>query len=147
MLWYSSEVPHWGASNEYPQHMSLLRNKKHITWIPSLIWNYEQGDNLGYIHIITTVTWSHALCHFKWLLPDHKITLVTQRHRKNSQDIIQRSDHVIVVIMFLFYILKVKLWNSIHDSRKQHSTIFLLFFQNVRLNISYKLYAMHSQKK
>ena len=25
---YSLEAPHWGASNEYPQHMILLRNKK-----------------------------------------------------------------------------------------------------------------------
>ena len=23
MLWCSLEVPHWGASNEYPQHMFL----------------------------------------------------------------------------------------------------------------------------
>ena len=30
MLWCSLEVPRWGASNEYPQHMSLLRNKKNI---------------------------------------------------------------------------------------------------------------------
>ena len=28
MLWYSLEVPRQGASNEYPQHMCLLRNKK-----------------------------------------------------------------------------------------------------------------------
>ena len=28
---YSLEAPHWGASNEYPQHMFLLRNKKAIS--------------------------------------------------------------------------------------------------------------------
>ena len=28
MLWYSLEVPHQGASNEYPQHMFSSRNKK-----------------------------------------------------------------------------------------------------------------------
>ena len=28
---YSLEAPHWGASNEYPQHMFLLRNKKDIS--------------------------------------------------------------------------------------------------------------------
>ena len=27
---YSLEAPQWGASNEYPQHMFLLRNKKNI---------------------------------------------------------------------------------------------------------------------
>ena len=28
--WYSLEAPQWGASNEYPQHMFLLRNKRNI---------------------------------------------------------------------------------------------------------------------
>ena len=28
---YSLEAPHRGTSNEYPQHMFLLRNKKDIT--------------------------------------------------------------------------------------------------------------------
>ena len=28
---YSLEVPHWGTSNEYPQHMFSLRNKKDIS--------------------------------------------------------------------------------------------------------------------
>ena len=28
MLWYTLEVPHQVASNEYPQHMILWRNKK-----------------------------------------------------------------------------------------------------------------------
>ena len=31
MLWYSLEAPRWGASNEYPQHMFLLRNKKDVS--------------------------------------------------------------------------------------------------------------------
>ena len=31
MLWYSLEAPPRGASNEYPQHMFLLRNKKDIS--------------------------------------------------------------------------------------------------------------------
>ena len=34
---YSLEAPHWGTSNEYPQHMFSWRNKKNIMWIPSLI--------------------------------------------------------------------------------------------------------------
>ena len=37
---YSLEVPHWGASNEYPQHIFLWRNKKTNMWIPPLIGNY-----------------------------------------------------------------------------------------------------------
>ena len=31
MLWYSLEAPRLGASNEYPQHMFLLRNKEDIS--------------------------------------------------------------------------------------------------------------------
>ena len=34
---YSLEVPRRGASNEYPQHMFLWRNKKTINLIPTLI--------------------------------------------------------------------------------------------------------------
>ena len=38
---YSLEAPHRGASNEYPQHMFSLRNKKNIMWIPPLICSYD----------------------------------------------------------------------------------------------------------
>ena len=31
MLWYSLEAPRRGASNEYPQHMFLWRNKKALS--------------------------------------------------------------------------------------------------------------------
>ena len=31
MLWYSIEAPRQGTSNEYPQDMFLLRNKKDIS--------------------------------------------------------------------------------------------------------------------
>ena len=34
---YSFEAPYQGACNEYPQHMSSLRNKKNIYLIPTLI--------------------------------------------------------------------------------------------------------------
>ena len=37
---YSLEVPQWGTSNKYPQHMFSLRNKKIIMWIPPLICSY-----------------------------------------------------------------------------------------------------------
>ena len=40
-LWYSLEAPRQGTSNEYPQHMFSLRNKKNIMWIPPLICSYE----------------------------------------------------------------------------------------------------------
>ena len=40
MLWYSLEVPHQGASNKYPQHTFLLRNRKNILWVFPLIWSY-----------------------------------------------------------------------------------------------------------
>ena len=37
---YSLEAPLQGASNEYPQHMFSLRNKKNIIWIPPVICSY-----------------------------------------------------------------------------------------------------------
>ena len=42
MLWYSLEVPRWGASNEYQQHIFSLGNKKNIMQIPRLIWSYVE---------------------------------------------------------------------------------------------------------
>ena len=45
MLWYSLEAPWQGASNEYPQHMFLWRNKKNIMWIPPLICSYDPSCN------------------------------------------------------------------------------------------------------
>ena len=36
-LWYSLEVPCRGASNEYPQHMFTLRNKKNNMDFPSYL--------------------------------------------------------------------------------------------------------------
>ena len=37
MLWYSLEVPHWGTSNEYPQHMFLWRIRENY---PIIITKY-----------------------------------------------------------------------------------------------------------
>ena len=42
---YSLEVPHWGTSNEYPQHMFSWRNKKNIFLAWLLIWSYDQSSN------------------------------------------------------------------------------------------------------
>ena len=39
MLWYSLEVPHWGASNEYPQHMFSWRNKKNWHLDTPRVWS------------------------------------------------------------------------------------------------------------
>ena len=44
MLWYSLEVSQRGASNEYPQHMFSLRNRKIIMWIPPLICSYAKSN-------------------------------------------------------------------------------------------------------
>ena len=45
---YSLEAPHRGASNEYPQHMFSLRNKKNIMWIPPLsvamVRHYDESN-------------------------------------------------------------------------------------------------------
>ena len=41
---YSLEAPWGGVSNEYPQHVFLLRNKKIITWILPLIWSYTTNN-------------------------------------------------------------------------------------------------------
>ena len=38
---YSLEAPRHGTSNEYPQHMYSLRNKKNVMWIPPLICSYD----------------------------------------------------------------------------------------------------------
>ena len=42
---YSLEAPRWGASNKYPQHMFLSRNKKTIYLIPTYLdqWTIFYG--------------------------------------------------------------------------------------------------------
>ena len=40
MLWYSLEAPLQGASNKYPQHIFLWRNKKNIFMLAPPIWSY-----------------------------------------------------------------------------------------------------------
>ena len=51
MLGYSLEAPRRGASNEYPQHMFLWRNKRTIFLLPPLIWEYRDCTNI--IHLDT----------------------------------------------------------------------------------------------
>ena len=51
---YSLEAPHRGASNEYPQHMFLWRNKKKIMWIPPLICSYGPNIYGKYVSIKST---------------------------------------------------------------------------------------------
>ena len=47
---YSLEAPHRGASNEYPQHMFLSRNKKNNMWKPPLICSYT----FRHVHLTET---------------------------------------------------------------------------------------------
>ena len=51
MLWYSLEVPHRGASNEYPQHMLLWRNKKKKNWTPLLSIVLERKE-ISCLHFV-----------------------------------------------------------------------------------------------
>ena len=48
---YSLEVPHRGASNEYPQHTFSWRNKKNNMWIPPLICSYDNLSKHKWIFI------------------------------------------------------------------------------------------------
>ena len=57
---YSLEAPHRGASNEYPQHMFLSRNKKNIMWIPSLICSYD-----AYMQCLTLKAPSKIVANFQ----------------------------------------------------------------------------------
>ena len=63
---YSLEVPPWGISNEYPQHMFSSKNKS-IMWIPSLICSYEKNKKtiLG-CHLIFKIRML-KLCFLAWL--------------------------------------------------------------------------------
>ena len=62
---YSLEAPHRGASNEYPQHRFLCRNKKNIIQIPLL--------SRAMVHpVIFTVTSIHN-SHFELEEDKHKI--------------------------------------------------------------------------
>ena len=47
---YSFEAPHWDTSNEYPQHMLLLRDKKILIWMPAYL-GYENSANLIWIEL------------------------------------------------------------------------------------------------
>ena len=56
---YALELPHGGASYEYPQHISLWRNKKNI-------------------YLATPFTWSYDLCHITQQGPWHIIMLTAE---------------------------------------------------------------------
>ena len=68
---YSLEVPHWGTSDEYPQHVFLWRNKKN-NFLDSLhIWNYGYCCFYTPPHDSGGVLWFHigrvsirpSICH------------------------------------------------------------------------------------
>ena len=77
MLWYSLEAPHWGTSNEYPQHMFSWKNKKNIMWKPSLTGALKLtvifGIFVSHLYILqnTAALWSkQSGCHghiFLWI--------------------------------------------------------------------------------
>ena len=60
MLWYSLEAPQRGASNEYPQHMFLSRNKKDIRIFRMkkapylLLWIIQSQQSLLYCFYYST---------------------------------------------------------------------------------------------
>ena len=45
-----------GASNKYPQHMFLWRNKKNIMWIPPLICSYVTSGPLLSFHTFCSIS-------------------------------------------------------------------------------------------
>ena len=51
-LWCSLEAPQGGASNEYPQHMFLWRNKKTIHSYLELWKKHNSGKNLFYKKVL-----------------------------------------------------------------------------------------------
>ena len=62
MLWYSLEVPHQDASNEYPQHMFSSRNKKII----DIFWLTKSAlildENMLWILIRSTSLLDENIC-------------------------------------------------------------------------------------
>ena len=68
MCGYSLEEPHWGSSNEYPQHMFLSRNKKNIGnfyWKHCLIWN--NGIDINVIDISSAFFPFYGILKAVWL--------------------------------------------------------------------------------
>ena len=68
MLWYSLEVPCWGASNEYPQHMFLLRNKKNtdIFWLEKTPYQELCSSALIGIHCTCKISADNILKQFSY---------------------------------------------------------------------------------
>ena len=73
MQLYPLEEPRQGASNEYPQHMFLLRNKKDISIfpmkkVPYLLLVYTTSFHYGTLPgseqvIVTSISWNDAQHH------------------------------------------------------------------------------------
>ena len=65
---YLLDAPKWGASNEYPQHMFLWRNKN-IMWLACLIWSSDiyRQRNKAQINHLGKAGWPGP---FFWLLTE-----------------------------------------------------------------------------
>ena len=85
---YSLEVPHWSASNEYPQYRLSWRNKKNIFLIPPLIWSYGRYGNhdtrFGKFRVSTIWVKQNSLT-FPWLFPDQNSNFPDQFFRYFAQ--------------------------------------------------------------
>ena len=92
---YSLEMPCFGASNEYSQHVFSWKNKKNLFLIPTLVWSYAYApdkrkyqifyqDFLFFIspwkHMLWVLIRSASVRHFYWV-SQH---MFLQRERKIS---------------------------------------------------------------
>ena len=123
MLWYSLEVPHWGASNEYPQHMFSWRNKEDIMWIPSLIRSYfgEAHVKLEWIQKMfngTIQTLSHViirkglLCYMWTVTPHISWGIHAINHSCREGTFLYQNIHQKEQIFFLFLLENLCCGNS-----------------------------------
>ena len=105
---YSLEVPRRGASNEYPQHMFSLRNKKTIMWIPPLICSYEYQCICIQFDEISIKFFSGYLAKSKfYVIRGHncqKVTIVAhflpQHSSSQYQCLIKKKNDLIPLICF-----------------------------------------------
>ena len=74
---YSLEASHWGASNEYPQHILLGRNKKNIntSWLQK-----DLPGAINMFYLVLLYIFTHlAFCHWALILfgtcPGRQITV------------------------------------------------------------------------
>ena len=94
MLWYSLEAPHWGTSNEYPQHMFSWRNKKkYYVDSPSYLaqWRYTFSLIIAFtVNIFYNIHWfCEWITHYEKHAYSNILTILPPKN-KNIQ--IKNSD-------------------------------------------------------